>query len=239
MELLSTYLYFWGSLVGMFLFFYFYFLRKDLRKEMITSGIIIAILGMVVESVFFQDYWTPPLLFRFGPLGGLEDLLFGFSAGSVGAVLYKVIFHKYIQKKRNPHFWIVPFMIITELIFLFVVTPLIKVNSIYTSALGFIIPAIIICTFRKDLIIESILSAVIGGSILIIGEAVMLLFNPDYLQKYFHLHGKVILILGLAPVTELIWGMAFAALIGPMFDFEYGYTLTKMTKKNKKRRSSK
>ena len=50
----------------------------------------------------------------------------------------------------------------------------------------------------------------------------LILLLPIYLEKYFLLHGKVLLIFGTAPITELIWGLSFGAIAGPLYDFKQG-----------------
>lgn len=237
MELFTTYLYFWGSLIACIFFAIFYILRKDLRRDMVKAGIAVGIIGIFSEYVFFQDYWKPPLMLKIGIFGGIEDFLFGLAAGGVGAVLYKIIFHKRLRHKNNPHCWIIPLVIISELLSIFLFYTLLKTNSIFASSIGFIIPVLVICIMRKDLIIESLYSAILGGSILILGETLLLFLAPSYLENYFLLYKKVTLLFGIAPITELIWGMALAALLGPLYEFDYGEILVNephFKKRNKK-----
>ena len=236
MEIFSTYLYFWGSTASIFVFIIFYLWRKDLRIEMLKSGIAVGIVGIFSEYIFFQDYWIPPLLFTIGPFGGIEDFLFGFAAGGVGTVLYKSFFYKRLRRKNNPHYWIIPVVIFSEIFSLFVFHTLLRTNSIFASAIGFLIPVLIICFVRRDLIIETIYSAILGGGILILGEGLLLLFVPTYLENYFLLFNKVDLILGIVPITELIWGMAFAALLGSLYEFDYGEILVNSPKYKKRKR---
>ncbi len=230
MEFLTKYLYLLGSLLGCLIFLIIYLNRKDLRGKMLKVGMGVGIVGIFSEAVFFQDYWIPPLLFRFGRFGGIEDFLFGFAAGGIGSVIYDVFFHKQLRIKNNPHFWIISLLILSEMLAIFVFFGLLKMNSIYASAIGLITPAILIVCVRKDLFKETVFSAILAGGILILVESFLLLITPSYLNSYFLLHGKINLILGLAPVTELIWGMAFGAVIGPLYDFDYGEGPVPMSK---------
>lgn len=221
-EFFIKYLYFFGSAVGCFIFLFIFLKRKDLRSRMIAAGIIVGTIGIFSEFVFFQDYWNPPLIFRFGKFGGIEDFLFGSAFGGIGVVLYDVIFHKKLRKSFHPQVWIAPIVILSQLLSVYLFFYLLGINSIYASAIGFIIPLIAIISFRKDLILEVIFSAILAGLLLISVELFMLLFAPEYLENYFLLHGKTLLIFGVAPITELIWGMCFGALAGPLYDFKEG-----------------
>lgn len=236
-EIFSKYAYFWGSLGGLAVFALIYRARKDLRHRMLRMGIAVGLVGILSEAVFFRDYWHPPLLFHIGRFGGIEDFLFGIFFGGVCVVIYDVAFHKRLQKKSYPHYWITSLLVASELLSVLLLTPFI--NSIYASAIGFIAPALAVMIWRRDLIAETLLSAFLGGSLLVFIEMMALLLAPHYLQDYFFLYGKVPMIFGVVPITEFIWGASFAAIVGPLRDFEFGYAPVNFSKKpgNKRRRS--
>jgi hypothetical protein len=222
MELFTKYLYLWGSVSGCIIFLFIYLKRKDLRSRMVSAGFTVGAIGIFSEYVFLKDYWNPPYLFKIGNFGGLEDFLFGLALGGVGVVVYDVIFHKRFRKNFHPQVWIVPIVFLSELVSIYAFNNLLGINSIYASAIGFIIPAVIILLFRKDLLMEIVLSAIVVGVILISIEIFMLYFVPNYLEKYFLLHGKTLLIFQIAPITEFIWGLCFGAIAGSLYDFKDG-----------------
>jgi hypothetical protein len=220
-ELITKYLYFWGSIMGLGIFSVIYQNRPDLRRRMLRTGIAVGVLGVFSEGVFFRDYWHPPLLFHFGRFGGIEDFFFGIFFGGVCVALYDVTFHKRLKRLGHPHYWITSVVLVSEVAAILMLGR--HIDSIYASALGFLVPIIFIVSLRRDLIPETILSAFLGGSLLILAEMACLIVNPSYLQNYFYLYGKVPLIFGVVPFTEFMWGACFAALFGPLRDFEYGY----------------
>jgi hypothetical protein len=222
MEFFIKYLYFFGSIIGLLIFIFIYLKREDLRTRMISAGIAVGIIGILSEYMFFQDYWNPPLLLKLGNFGGIEDFLFGLAFGGIGVVIYDVIFHKRLRRSFHPQKWIIPIVILSEVLTVYLFFHLLKINSIYASAIGFVIPVIVIISIRKDLIKETIFSAILAGLLLISVESFILFFTPIYLEKYFLLHGKILLIFGTAPITELIWGMCFGAIAGPLYDFKEG-----------------
>lgn len=212
----------WGSLLGLLVFIIIYFLRKDLRSRMLIAGVGVAIAGVFSEAIFFQDYWNPPLLLQFGKMGGIEDVFFGFAAGGLGVALYDVVFHKRFRKKGHPHHWIIPCVLLSELIAIGVFFYGFGINSIYASMIGFIVPALVILIIRPDLFLEIFFSAIFAGAFLIFLETMFLFLAPQYLESYFFLHGKTVLVFGIAPLTELLWGVSFGAIIGPLYDFKDG-----------------
>lgn len=189
---------------------------------MIAIGLGVGTLGFFSESIFFRDYWRPPLLLQVGNFGGIEDFLFGLAAGGIGSVAYDVLFKKRLRSKNNPHHWIVPFVLISEVASVAIFYGALGLNSIYASSIGLLIPSLLVILLRKDLIWETLLSAVLAGATLILIESALLVFAPTYLERYFLLYGSTKLIFGLAPITELIWGMSFGAIVGSVYEFDYG-----------------
>jgi len=234
-DLLTTtkYLYFWGSLVGLGVFAILYSMRHDLRHRMLRMGIAVGLAGIISEGVFFRDYWHPPELFRIGRFGGIEDFFFGIFFGGACVVLYDVVFHKRLKRKGYPHYWITTLLVISEVLSVLILRN--YMNSIYASAIGFLLPAMAIILIRRDLIAETLLSAFLGGSLLVMIEMLMLALFPNYIKQYYYLYGEVPLIFGVVPVTEFIWGAAFAAIVGPLRDFEFGYVPVSIKQKASQR----
>lgn len=223
MDIFTKYLYFWGSLVALAVFAVIFCLRKDLHRRMVKIGFVVGIAGVLSEAVFFRDYWHPPLLIHFGRFGGVEDFLCGFAMGGIATSLYDTIFHKRLRRKGYPHIWIVPVIVASEMLSILILFYGFGLNSIYASAIGFIVPAIVIAIVRKDLIVEILFSAVLFGALLSFTEMLALIFAPTYLKLYFVLYGKAPLIFGVVPLTEFLWGASFAAIVSPLFDFDYGF----------------
>ena len=93
------YTYLIGNIFALAIWLFFFFRRKDTRKEMLIISIIFGIMGLLVESVYIYDWWQP--LTITGTAIGLEDFLFGFLFGGVAAVFYEHLFNKKIKSKKN------------------------------------------------------------------------------------------------------------------------------------------
>ena len=77
-----------------FLFFY----RKDLRKKIFLSSIVLIPLGFF-DYLSQPNYWHPPTFFSL-PVG-IEGIVFGFSIGGIASVLYEEITNKHLKKFRK------------------------------------------------------------------------------------------------------------------------------------------
>ena len=70
--------------------------HKNLRSEILIVSFWTMPLGLT-EPLFVPLYWNPPSLFNLAQRTGfdIESLIFCFSIGGVGSVLYRLIFHFY------------------------------------------------------------------------------------------------------------------------------------------------
>ncbi|MFQ5458406.1 MAG: hypothetical protein ACE5FC_08160, partial [Myxococcota bacterium] len=86
-------------------------LRPDLRRELWVSSFAAAPLGPLFEIWYHRDYWNPEVL---GPWSiGIEDVLFGFCVGGLGAVAYEVLCARARiprHGQRNPVFFMIAFV---------------------------------------------------------------------------------------------------------------------------------
>src|SRR3546814_73300 len=80
------------SLAFLFAFTLIYLLYPRLRTEMLRAGIGTAPFGLT-EPLFVPVYWSPPSLFDLARTTGfdIESLIFSFSIGGIGAVLYNLV----------------------------------------------------------------------------------------------------------------------------------------------------
>src|SRR3989304_2640661 len=69
-----------------------YFRVKYLRRPMLILSLITASFGPISEIWYFADYWKPEIALPLPIVGGVEDLLFGFSIGGIGAFAYESLF---------------------------------------------------------------------------------------------------------------------------------------------------
>jgi hypothetical protein len=190
---------------------------------MLIAGGFIAVLGVISEYWFLKDYWHPAYILKFGELGGIEDILFGFAAGSLASVAYDLLFKSKTYIKIYPkRIWIYPYATAMMFIGFILFSEILKLNSIFaTSIIGFVIAGTII-VIRSDLLKMSIISALVFGLLYTFGLGIMLTFFTDYLAKYYILHGNAPVLFGIFPMTEFLWGLACGAVVGVLSPFAEG-----------------
>lgn len=186
-------------------------------------GTLVGAFGIFSEYFFFQDYWRPPLLIQFGPFGGVEDFLFGFAAGGIGAVVFDLAASPSKHHSKNAKKWIIYTAFLIQFISLILFASLLSLNSITASSIGLLLLAAIINWIRPDLIYNSLVSTLICAGLLVGVEALLLItFGGGYLENYFLLDKSEYVVWGVIPLTELLWGLTFGAAVGPLYEVYTG-----------------
>lgn len=154
------YTYLVGVVIFSIIWLILYFHRKELRREMIVMSILVAILGLFSEYLWWTKDWWRPLTIT-GTRIGIEDLLLGFTNGGIAAVLYEEIFKKRIYKfkPRDHNLSLVLIIALSYFIFLIMFYILGLTSFIATAAVQIIIGSILI-VLRKDLVYDAFLTGV-------------------------------------------------------------------------------
>lgn len=207
-----------ASLGLLSIWFIIWIVRRGLRKEMLWASILTMPLGLL-EPLFVPEYWSPPSLFNLALRTGfdIESLIFAFSVGGIGSVLYEFLTrrrHKKIRKYRKDsrrYRWHLLSLIFPIIIFILLII-FTKLNPIYSAVIAMFIGAIEAMICRPDLKNRVLLG---GISFFILYFLFFLLFNliyPGLISEIWNLSViSGILILGV-PIEELLFAFTFGML---------------------------
>jgi len=216
------YAYFIGDLFFLSVWFILFLRRRDLRREMLTMSLVVAPMGPLSEIFYLRDYWRPELFN--GWHIGIEDLIFAFAIGGIAAVVYEEIFgKKYTKRHLSSHpKWMLT-VAVFGLVWMLVGNIILRINSIYVSALGFMIIGIFVLFFRHDLLKDALFSGLLVGALMFIFYLLWnFVFGDDLIQKWWLLKNiSGILVLGV-PLEELMWGFGWGFVAGPAYEFING-----------------
>lgn len=227
--MLYPYAYLIGDLVFLAVWGLLFWKAQAFRREMIVLSLIAGFFGPISEYWYFKDYWQPEFLIKF-PLGGLEDFLFGFAIGGIGAVIYEVVFVNHIclcQKEKLKKEWFFFGFGLVLGVVMVVLNNLLGVNSIYASSLGMLLVAAAMLYFRPDLLPNAVGSGILVALIMFIIYVVPQILFPQvhtWMAQIWKLYGtrQGVLILGHVPLTEMIWGFSWGFVWGPIYEFMVG-----------------
>lgn len=224
----------YAYLIANFFFLAVWFLiflkAKHLRRPMLIMSLITASFGPISELWYFADYWKPEIILPLPIIGGVEDLLFGFSIGGIGAFAYESLFVRGIckceeKKLRREWFLFVFFAVVGISMIIF--NNFLGLNSIFASSIGMIIVAVIMLYLRPDLITNAVGSAILVALIMFViyflGQELFPSAHAWMLQIWkLSETSQGIIIFKHIPWTEMLWGLSWGLVWGPMYEFLVG-----------------
>lgn len=205
---------------------------------MLVMSLITASFGPISEIWYFADYWQPEIALSL-PIGGVEDLIFGFSIGGIGAFAYESIFVNrfcYCEAKKLKREWFLILFVVIEGLSMLILNNLMELNSIFASSIGMILAAAVLLYIRPDLITNAIGSAVlVAGVMFVIYFLGQTVFPSAHLwmTRIWKLYGtpQGIVIFKHIPWTEMLWGLSWGFVWGPMYEFLVGARTMKLRKR--------
>ena len=213
--------YLFGDLITFVPWIIFFYLRKDLRKEMLIMSIVSAPLAFF-DLLYVPTYWRPVTLFNF-PVG-IEGLLLSFFIGGIAAVSYAEIFQKKLRKvlKYHKHFSFIVLLVIVPTAFL--IKHFYPTNISISMYLALLIGIALCILIRKDLLKSSIAGSITFGVIYAVALIIWSNLFP-LTNNWFVLQGLPRIFLFNAPVYEIIFGFLFGAYWGNLYELFFGYRL--------------
>jgi len=224
------YAYFIVNFFFLAVWLFIYWKAKVLRRPMLIMSSITASFGPISEFWYFADYWKPEIALPLPFIGGVEDILFGFSVGGIGAFAYESLFVRGLctceEKKLKREWFLFVFFAVVGISML-ILNNLLGLNSIFASSVGMIIAAAYMLYRRPDLIPNALGSALMVAGVMFaiyfLGQEVF----PEghaWMVWIWKLSGKPegIIIFKHIPWTEMLWGLSWGLVWGPMYEFLVG-----------------
>jgi len=222
---MESYLYSYliGNVTLIVVWFILFFWRKDTRKMMLTISALFGIAGLIVDPIYSSDWWFPKTLT--GTMPGIESFLFGFTVAGITSVAYTELFSKKLRnrkskkkKKDKKDINLLVIALLTTVLF-FGSYFILGWNSFYSSFPALLIPTAFIYFKRKDLILESLTSALLLTIISFIFYRIPELITPGWINSAWNFNMISGVTLFMVPVEDLIWFFMAGLLIGPLYEY--------------------
>lgn len=207
-----------------------YWRVKQLRRPMFVMSLIAAVFGPISELWYFADYWHPEVALPLPIVGGVEDMLFGFSIGGIGAFAYESIFVRGLctcEVKRLKKEWFL-FVFFTVIgLSMITLNNLLGLNSIFASSIAMIAVATAMLIMRPDLILNALGSSIMVASVMFaiyyLGQELFPGAHSWMLRIWKLADDPVgVIIFKHVPLTEMLWGLSWGLVWGPMYEFLVG-----------------
>jgi hypothetical protein len=215
------YAYLVGNLLLFLVWLVIFILRKDLRREQITVGLILVIVAPLTDYLFFyNDYWRPEYLLNFNIDGvrlGFESSFFGFIIGGISTGIYEFVLSRkaVFSKPRN----LLAFLVALANILGTYLLIKLGLNSIWASIMSLIICSIYMALKDRDLIKDMLLSSLFLTGIIIIFYTIWFLIYPDALQKLWVINNLSGIKLWRTPFEEIMWFLSAGLFVGTFYEF--------------------
>lgn len=227
--MIYQYGYFVVSLTFLLIWLILFIINRPARTKMFLLSFLVMLAGPISEFWYLKDYWQPYYIFNL-PIGGVEDLMFGFAIGGIAAVIFETFFLKvvcYCEAKKYHREWFFVVFILIIFISMIVLDNLLKLNSIFASAIGMIIAGLTIIISRRDLIPNAVFSGLLVALTMFAVYSIPLFLFPTthiYLQKAWLLYNTNfgLLLFGHIPATEILWGFSWGFAWGAIYEFVAG-----------------
>jgi hypothetical protein len=217
------YSYLIGNLALIAIWLALFFWRKDVRKPMLIVSFISGIIGLIVDPIYFSDWWSPQTIT--GTMPGIESFLLGFATAGIATVAYIELFSKKLrnrkgkQKKeleKNLNFITI---ITLSLALLLISHFILGWNTFYASFPALLIPLAIIYIKRKDLIIESLISGIILAILSLIFYIIPEVITPGWITSAWNFNTISGIKFLKVPIEDIIWFFMVGLLIGPLYEY--------------------
>ena len=215
------------SLIFLLVWILFYILRPDLRRRMLIFSLIITPMGPLSEIWFLRDYWRRPTITDY-PIS-IEDAIFAFAIGGIAYAIYKVFFNMTaVQSEDQPRRgWLVIAFFVITFIPLLLLTDLLGINSIFSSAFSLLVIAILTWMLRPDLLKPSILSGILVVVLFFLVYKAMQVIFPGAIEYWcMGCNPLGMRLLGIN-IEELIWDFMWGLAGSTMVEAVTGEKLQK------------
>ena len=180
-----------------------FFLRKDLRKNMVVFGILFAVLAPIGEFIFFlRDYWTP---LKFISIQSFisQEFVFVFLLTGIVLFSYPSIFRKSIGHELN---WkkIIVILIIAGLP-LGILTFLFRVKSIVSLFIGQILVGLFILLQKPKLVNVAAFNFIFGIILGFMGFFIFMKLYPNIINDWWLTNNLFGIFIARIPIEEIVW----------------------------------
>lgn len=199
-----------------------YMLRKDLRKEMLLMSTLLAIGGVITEYLWWTiDWWRPQTIT--GTVVGIEDFLLGWVNGGVAAVIYEIVTkeRQKIKPKLEGKSEILSYGLLT-LSILSIGTWKIGLTSFVASSIAMILSSTLLIFYRKDLLINTLISGFLMALITFPMYFIIELLSPGWIEVTWLHENLSGIFIGVVPIEDIAFYFLTGMWIGPFYELWKG-----------------
>jgi lycopene cyclase-like protein len=201
-----------------------YLIGKRYRPQIIWGTVVTAPLALT-SFLFVPQYWTPPSLFNFDARFrvGIEDFLWAGAVGGIASVVGEIVLKEKLAARRKEHRkkHYAPFIVM--LVVFLILHFFYPAKNIYSTAIAFVVCAIVVAFLRSDLIPTMFVGASVFTILYFLLFVYFLALYPGFIDRYYNLSNiSGIRLLGV-PIEELMFAASGGAVWSVAYEYFQGY----------------
>jgi len=216
----TQYIYLIGSLMFLAIWGVIFYFRKDLRREMLVTGVMGSFVVWVGGAYWFtHDWWYPETLLGNG--GGIEDIIFGFANFGIAAVIYDAVFHR----RYSATHWHKP-KIYIGIFFLLIIIGGLSIFLFLRGMMSFVaypfvalLASLVLWFSHRQLFANSMWSGVLLVLLSTPVYWIMNTINPGWIDHTYLFNSLTGITLLTVPIEEYVYYFATGIIIGPLFEY--------------------
>jgi len=200
---------------------------------MLVMSTLLAVVSVVSSYYWWTiDWWRPPTIT--GTKVGIEDILLGFVVGGIMSTTYECLFRKSYWKKRLHHHTgdgILLLLLLANItaagIYAF------NLTTFWASTMALLVATAVLYKFRRDLIVNGILT---GGLAVLVSSAfyaMIILMNPSWIEATY-LPALSGITIGYIPIEEFVFWFLAGLFFGPFYEYWQGLKLKNLQTSSKR-----
>jgi hypothetical protein len=199
--------------------------KKDLRRKMLRASVAGAIAGPISQYWFLKDYWRPEYILG-GSFGIIEDLLFSFFIFGFTVAMIHIPFRVKDAPKedsRRKSGWVYVLALVFQVLAFLIFTDFFGINSIYSSAIGLALFALIMWHERPDLIRFSLLGGLGWVVLVLLGYRIILLIWPNFIDTWWAWDNISGIRIFQIPIEEFMWFGTWGLVGSIIYEWRHGF----------------
>jgi len=221
--------YFVANIIGAIPWIFFFFKRKDLRKEMLLMSLLATHLALF-DLLYVPSYWIPKTFLNI-PVG-IEGFIFSFEIGGIAAALFEYLVDISPIKIRSYHNPLSIAVLLVVLPIAFLTNILFPINVTVGIHAGLFVGIIILLLLRPDLLKSVIIASFSFASIYFASLLIWTSIFPETI-RWFTFQNLPRLFIFNVPLYEITFAFLFGAYWGNLYELLFGYKFKKYKQKNK------
>ncbi|MCA9352876.1 hypothetical protein KC901_01710 [Patescibacteria group bacterium] len=213
----SQYVYLVTTFVSLIPALIFFFTHKRYRLDMMSVGLVVAVLSLLSARLFWtKDWWFPETIT--GGNFGIEDFILGFYTGSFAVIINTLFFPVRVTGWKNKNWNIVFSTVVLSFISILIFFNVFSLSSFNSFLISSVVAVFWMFARSKINPVRTVYFAVVYSVFSLWLYFFILLINKDWIQQTWDLDLlSGITLFGFIPIEEYVFWLVFGVIFRQIY----------------------